>query len=315
MTVTVDLLCVGYGAGALGAAVLAARRNWSVMYVDALPAPRLPRASDRRQSPWTRALADRWGLDDLSPETRAYVKEMTVDLTAPDTAKATQRLSITKLERPAPPYRPSSGAVPPFHGARLRTWARQCLTEPTGLISSHVCLPGTFSARSISGQEIEVSDIVSLPRTGLGEADLHAWLLGHARAQRVQIIGGEALHELLFQDGHPAGGIIDGPAGKRVVWTRHGVVLGIGTSSAPHRSEHPGAQLPAGTRLCLISRSASRFSRLELIGDQDLPSPRLRTPARRNRPQSAIHHDQHAHSGVDISRPRRWQLSHRRATW
>ncbi|MET0899534.1 MAG: hypothetical protein ABWY45_16625 [Mycobacterium sp.] len=311
MTITVDMLCVGHGAGTLGAAVLAARRNMSVMYVDSLPGPRLSRVPDRPLSPWTRALADRWELNALSPETRSYLTELTIDLAAPDAAAATGTpIPVMDLDRQAPQRVLSSGAVPPFRGAQLRTWARQCLAARTGLVSSQVWLPGTINARLLFGPEIEVTDIMSLPETGLSAADLDDWLLDHAREHRVQI-GGMGLRELLFQDGHPAGAIIDGPTGRRVVWTRHGVMLGTGSVSAPTELSRPSVQLPAGTRLCLVSRYASRFYQLELVRDQDLPS--SHRPTCRNLPRSARQHrNRLVHRGCDVSRPRRWQLSHRR---
>jgi hypothetical protein len=313
MTITVDLLCVGYGAGTLGAAVLAARHNMSVIYVDSLPGPRVTRTSDRLPSPWVRAFADRWGLDALSPETRSYLTELTVDLPAPDAARETAtEIPVINLDRQPPPRSLTSGTVPPFRGARLRTWAKECLAAHTGLLSSRLRLPGTITTRMLSGTEIEVSDIMPLPETGLAGVELHDWLLGHAHEHRVQMIGGMRLRELLFQDGHPAGGIVDGPTGRRVVWTRRGVVLGTGTPAGPPDSGRPSVHLPAGTRLCLTSRQASRFYRLELVRDHDLPSPRRRTPACRNLPRSAKRYrDRLVHDGSEVSPPRRWRPSHR----
>lgn len=271
MTVTVDVLSVGSGSGVLGAAVSAARAGMSVMYTDLFSAR--PHAGQTAALPlsWSGVLLQRWGVQTLDRHTHAYLDEVTADIGDPDLTAELEGVTVTELR---PGLRREDGSVAPFRGAQLRNWSRQCLTATTGVISTRVTLPGAVKIRSASGEAIEVSDIVAMPEEGIGEVDLHSWLLGRAREYGVQIVTGQGLHRLLFADDQVFGGIIDTPSGSQVVRSRHGVLLGTGIRD--HRLPRPA--LPcARTRLCLSSRNASRFARLELVPDQELPSRRPST--------------------------------------
>lgn len=287
MPVTVDVLCVGSGAGTLAAAVAAARAKMSVLYVEALPGQPPSGKTVFREPSWTDVLCQRWGVDALVPKTRTYLDELTADLGKPALAPPPEPLVITELARPAPSEFSSSGAVPPFYGSNVRTWARQCIHSTTGVVSTRVSLPGAIKVKTASREAIELHEVAALPGNGLGEFELHAWLLNCAREHEVQIVTGSGLSQLLFEEGQVVGGIIDTPSGNRVVNTRHGVMFGTGPSDTPDQGLEPRATLPAGTRLYLSSRRASRFSRLELVRDEDVPPSAGRPSVSLHRPAAA----------------------------
>lgn len=277
MAIDVDVLCVGSGPGALGAAVLAARANLSVMYTEAF-SERLWSDTPLETPPsWTGVLLERWGVQNLDRQTRTFLDQATADVGEPDTADP-EGVGVTELEPMSWFPDPRAGApVPPFNGARLRAWTRQCLASGAGVLSTRVTLPGAVRVRTTSGDAIEVGDIIPIPDDGLGEIDLHTWLLGRARQHGVHVMDGHGLQRLLFSENQVFGGIIDTPSGSEVVHCRHGVMLGTGSrrTGLGHRALARTAD--TRTRLCLSTRKASRFCRLELVPEHDPPlRPRAR---------------------------------------
>ena len=221
---------------------------------------------------WPDVLAARWGATEpLDSMTRAYLDEMTADFGRPQTEPPPERLSITEIQPVQPLEHNGSGAVPPFYGSRLLAWGRQCLDADTGLISTRAGLPGAVRILSKEGEAIEVSDVGPVPRNGLHQTDLHDWLLDRAYERGVEVVTEASLRRLLISEGRVVGGVIGSPTGNRVVSVRYGVMLGTGTHDADSRWTTFGTTLPAGTRLCVNTRRASKFCSLALLREDDVP--------------------------------------------
>jgi hypothetical protein len=269
--IEVDLLCVGSGDGALAAAIAAAKSTLSVYFTERslrwLPSPN---PNHPNAQPWPDELTARFGVDILDQATTSYLEALTEDLGIWEVAAPVRQLAPAAVRRSVPPAGSAhTGFVPPFYGSALRTWARECLQSTNSVLSTRVALPGMVNAQSNSGERIELADIAVLPTDGLAESALHCWLLARARACGVQTDAGGTLHRLLFENDEVVGAVILEPTGPRFVRTRYGVILGIGVPPMGPTSEQHSRKLPGGMKVCLVSRYASRFSRLELIPDRE----------------------------------------------
>lgn len=272
MTATVDLLCVGSGAGTLGAAVAAARSGMSVMYVCGRPQQSPTIAQPAPELSWADVLSQRWGIEAPAPQTNYYLNELTADLGGPEAATFSEGIDIVEFEGSAPIERSGTGPIPPFYGSRVRTWALRCMRSTSGVVFTDISLPGAVKLRDASNEAIEVNDIAVLPRERLEEIHVRSWLLDHARQHGVQMTLGTGLQELVFDDGQVVGAILNGPYGHDMVLASHGVMLGTGSPRpAPGRAIGPQTPHPPAARLCLNSRPASRFFRLEVVVDQEAP--------------------------------------------
>ena len=83
--------------------------------------------------------------------------------------------------------------------------------------------------------------------------------------ERGVTIQGSAVQRLLFSDGHPVGAVLETADGIREVRASSGVLMGTGnTTTDDVLARYPASVLREGM-LSLVSRSASRFARLELL--------------------------------------------------
>lgn len=297
MTTTVDVLCVGTGAGPLAAAAAAARHGMSVLYARPTTAPPPERQSIGHRMTWAELFAARWGAEPLDLLTRGYLDEMTAGFGRPRSELPPEPLAVTEIQPVQPAERTSTGAVPPFFGAGLQAWGRHCLDADTGLISTRAGLPGTVRILSAEGEAIEVSDVGPVPRNGLRRHDLHDWLLNCASERGVEMVAQSNLRRLLISEGRVVGGVIGSPTGNRVVSARYGVMLGIGSREAGSPSTTSATMLPAGTRLCVSTRQASKFCSLALLREDDVP------PANTRRgPSNLRFRDESDEAGSDRNR-------------
>jgi hypothetical protein len=269
--IEVDLLCIGSGDGALAAAVSAAKAKLSVQFAMQPLTGLNPRVTAAHgQRPWSAALEERFGVEISDCETISYLDALTADLGTEAAAAAPRRLVANGFQRSEPQPRSTAGTfVPTFFGSTLRTWARDCLQSTDSVVSTQVTMPGMADARSDTGKAVEIAEIGALPSDGIAESALRNWLLGRAREYGAEISTDSMLHRLLFEEDQVVGAVVLEPAGRRVVRTRYGVVLGTGAPPDTATPVHPGL-LPGGTRVYLVSRYASRFGRMELVPAQDV---------------------------------------------
>ncbi|WP_167107105.1 FAD-binding protein [Mycobacterium sp. DL592] len=239
----VDVICAGSGPGALAHAILCADLGLSVVFADAV-------------SP----------ADLADEDTLEYLQAMIDDLGSLPRVPGNLELPLTRAV-PEPPVTPKKGkhaTIAPFVGSRLRDWALQCAVSPFGVIYSGVP-DGMIPMRSESGTAIRAAVLGGYrPNADRPGPALAAWLAEQAREREIEG-DGAAIQRLVFEDGRVAGAAIEGPSGVRLVRALEGVALSTGPMPG-------GAEWPAQPELrdidvqvAIVSRSASRFGRVELL--------------------------------------------------
>ncbi len=265
--VNVDLLCIGSGPAGLAAAIAAADRGMTAWIADTDGAP-LPGRQNAGDT-WVDVLQHRWGTEAFSEFTAWYLHILTKELPSPRSASAT----LYQPNRVTPVVTPrcrEDGTVEPFIGAELTGWAFDCLHSRYGFICSRIDRDAATELR-LDGRPIDVVAAASLPARQLSESHLEQWLLGQARKRGVTIGQAAPVRQLLFSGGQIVGARIhtlDG--GSLEVRARREVLI----STAGRQPDIPLPRYPvsADTRVdvSLVSRSASRFGRIEfLTGAED----------------------------------------------
>jgi hypothetical protein len=214
---------------------------------------------------WTTLLQRRWSVEEFNSSTNDYLEELTSSLGPPAHAKASRHLPIGTVETFADKKADPTQAVPPFHGADLATWARECLTSPFGLMLSRVSSPMLTSMRKVDGPTIRAGLIAPVPTSRSREMTVRQWLSGLAREKGVTVQESCAVRRLIFHDGQLVGAVFDTPDGVRTVRTRRGVLLGTSCSAGDDTLAILPMALGSDTTLCVVGRPASRFARLEFL--------------------------------------------------
>jgi FAD binding domain-containing protein len=202
------------------------------------------------------------GGDVSDSETNDYLLALSPDLEP-------LRLGVLEADVPISVVKESpveqGRTVPPFLGARLHEWAARCLASPYGFLHTRVSDWRTTTLRTAEGELIEVAEIgcMSPDPENVGGSVLD-WLTAQARDRGIETQPGCSLHRIVFEEGEVVGAVLTTPGGPLAIRTRHGVTVATGgpTNAAPPQqpSEADGA-----LRVCLVSRHASRFGRLELL--------------------------------------------------
>ncbi|MDO3635669.1 hypothetical protein [Mycolicibacterium arseniciresistens] len=255
----VDVVCVGGAVGGLASAMIAVDAGAEV-FVATAPPP----VDDDVVAPPPSYLERGWLThapeDD---ETREYFAELSEDLATLDPVAGDMELP-TRVVRAQTRDERDGRWVEPFYGGRLRKWATQCLRSPYGLLHSRVADWQTTTMRTPAGRAIEVKPLgpVGTAGTVLSLAD---WLGGQAHDRQISIHTGVALQRVVFEDGEVAGVVVDGVDGPHAVRARHGVTIAPADSHAVAIGRRPLQGYEGYQQLCLVSESASRFARLELL--------------------------------------------------
>jgi choline dehydrogenase-like flavoprotein len=262
----VDILCIGSGSAGLAAGIAEADAGLKVLVVE------LNRevASPTRQvgasvESWTTLLQRRWGVDEFNSSTNNYLEELTSSLGPPAHGKVSRQLPIGTVETFADVKVDPTQAVPPFHGADLAKWARECLTSPFGLMLSRVSSPRLTPMRKVDGPTIRAGRIAPVPTSRSRDMTVRQWLSELAREKGVTVQESCAVQRLIFHDGQLVGAVFDTPEGARTVRARRGVVLGTSCSAGDDALSMSPMAPGGGTTLCLVGRPASRFARLEFL--------------------------------------------------
>lgn len=239
----VDVICAGSGPGALAQAIVWADLGLSVLVADAV-------------NP----------VDLADDDTVAYLQAMIDDLGLVSHSSQDLGLAVTRAvpEPPATPKKGRHATIAPFIGSRLRDWAVQCQASPFGVIYSAVP-DGMTPMRTESGQAIRAAILGTYrPDADRPGPALVDWL-GRQAEERDIHIEGAGLQKLIFEDGRVAGAAIEDSSGTRLVRALDGVALSTGPT--PVSSDWPVQPelLDTELQVAVVSRSASRFGRVELL--------------------------------------------------
>lgn len=268
-----DMVCTGSGAAGLASAIAGADLGGDVFVAAAPPGEPIHHAGDGPTDDIAvpvRAHADRlhpWLDADVSDfETAEYLAALSSDLgpLALGVDDADLPISVVR-DAPVEP----GLKVAPFYGARLREWAARCLASPYGFLHTRLSDWWTTTLHTIDGETIEVAEIgsMTIDSDNAGEA-LFQWLADQAHDRGIDIRPNCALQRIVFEEGEAVGAVFTTPEGPLAVRARYGVTV---ASSARVDSPPPHQEASAGGgswRVCLVSRQASRFGRVELLTSQ-----------------------------------------------
>ena len=244
----VDLVSVGSGAGGLATAIVAVDGGETVFV-----------AQSRRRG------AYRFGIEVSDHDTNTYLDAVTeVARTARAHARSAD-LPVRMVDAVPPGGLGCNrrGVVEPFVGADLGNWAADCVAAPHSVLYSRVTDRHMAPVRSVSGEKIEAAVIGSLD-ADRDEWAIDDWLSAQAKTRGIDVHEDSSLERLVFVDGRVVGAVVMTPDGLCAVSGRRGVVVASGT----HRLGGAAAdRTPAQTPLqvCVVSKTASRFGRVELL--------------------------------------------------
>jgi hypothetical protein len=260
----VDVLCIGAGLAGLAAAIAAADAGQSVFVAE----PRrlsLQGGAVTEAETWATVIRRYWGADEVDEPTVEYLHKLTCDLEPPRRSHPHNELPIGSVESFDEATFDPRKPVPPFYGHEMADWARDCLTSPYGLVFSRLTPVSMSQVRMQDGAMIRAGVVVQIPQTRRSGMTLRQWLQDMAKERGVTVHSSCAVERLLFSDGHPTGAVLETADGIREVRARSGVLMGTSNSTADDVIARYPASILLDGRLSLVSRSASRFARLELL--------------------------------------------------
>lgn len=255
----VDLVSVGSGAGGLAAAIAAADAGQTVFVAQL--APRGPQYGHPPGAP-----SRRLRIEVADAQTSAYLDAVTEILPGrPHARPVDVPVRVVRDAKPlAHGCNPRRNTVASFVGARLGQWTAECLAASHCAVYSQVTDRNMTAMRSEDGDKFEAAVVGSLspgvPHDGRAIAD---WLADQARSRAVDVHPAAALDRLVFEDGRVVGAVVRTQDGTCAVAARRGLVVSTGGLPGPVDGDRLSAPTPV--QVCLVSRIAGRFARLELL--------------------------------------------------
>ena len=283
----VDVVCTGAGAAGLATAISVGVLGGEVFIADCSAGAPVPAGGDGMH-PWLGT-----GVGDT--ETDAYLASLSSDL-------GPFRRSVRDIAVPIsvvhqPPLA-SGRNVAPFVGSRLRDWAARCLASSYGYLYTRVANWHTTTLHTADGELIEVAEIGSITPDpfDVGGSVLD-WLTAEAHDRNVAIEPDCALQRIVFEDGYAVGAVFTTSDGTLAIRARNGVTV-VAPSSPNVRATAPRQPFTddATMRVCLVTRYASRFGRVELLTSNPLARCAPSTCGPANRALHVNMHETQAHS-------------------
>lgn len=244
-----DVVCVGAGLGVLAYAISCVDRDQDVL------------------------LADTGSLMDVSDgATHDYINNWIDGIGPLIHHSYDPELPLTRVA-PAHPVSVKQGKVDSFYGAQLQQWAIQCVMSPYGVLCTDLPDAGMRVMRTEAGESIQAAVIGAYPcDPGHQERqELSRWLDEQANARGISRDSAMVAHRLIFERGRVAGIELVTPTSSLLVQARHGVAFCIqprGSDLPADISRCPAETFAGVAQLAVVGRSASRFTRLELLAGQ-----------------------------------------------
>ncbi|WP_199255183.1 hypothetical protein [Mycolicibacterium mengxianglii] len=247
----VDVICTGRGRLVAAVAAAAERAGLDVMLADG---PAADAGSDPEHLDAVLGITDE--------ETVAYLRALTADFTP---LPAVEADIVTRVVdgplRPELPKRP----IGTFDGATLRDWGMACVSSPYGVLYTRVFDPVvSASYAGVDGPvEAAVLDTIDIDPDRATDS-VERWLTSLEGTPDGVPVAAGSFQRLVFDNGLVVGAVVESPTGARTVRARHGVMLSFGDGV---RQSGNGADLNLRetAQVALVSRTASRFARLELL--------------------------------------------------
>lgn len=252
----VDIVSIGRGPGALAAAVGASRGGLKVFIADVAVGDGGNADAD--------GLSGRLGVTD--PDTVEYFASLTEDVVPLTRCADPGQLPMRTVDGLLP-AEPGRGLIPTFVGSALRGWADRCLASPYGLLYTDIVRPSMTVTYTSAGAKINAAVIGSIKVVdGQLTQGLDDWLAENADEFDISEPASSALQRLVFDDaGQVVGAVIDTPTGPRAVRARRGVIMETGAAEAAPSWTADGLDNAVSVKVALVTRTASRFARLELL--------------------------------------------------
>ncbi len=282
----VDVVCTGSGVAGLASAISVVDIGGEVFVAGsrgdlAASSARVRPRSDRLH-PWL-------GVDVGDSETNEYFAALSSDLGPLSRSAWDVDVPIRVVREPVSVD--SRGTVAPFIGSRLRDWAARCLSSPYGYLYTRVSDLRSTTMHSSDGEVIEVAEIGSMtPAPDDVGASVFDWLTTQARDRRIEVRPGSSLQRMVFEEGAVVGAVFTTPDGPLAVRARHGVIVATGGPQLSTAARHQLAG-DAALRVCLVSQTASRFGRVELLTSEALAQSAPPTCRAVNRPLHVSLHE------------------------
>lgn len=228
---TVDVLCVGTGPGVLGYGLFCAANDLDVLIIES---------------------------DELDPQTAQWRNAMVEDLGGVD---PTVELSLIRADPAARERINDRTKLEPFVGEELRKWSAGCLASAFGVMFTEV--PDLEPMRTTDGRSIVAGEVGAYR---FGDRPPGALLAGWLREQADGLFGPatDRLDGLVTENGRIAGVILSTDDGPRLIAAAKGLAIPVGAvpDRWPEQPELDGLKCD----VAVVSRTAGRFARLELLG-------------------------------------------------
>jgi hypothetical protein len=245
----VDVVCTGSGVGCLATAIAVADLGGEAFVAN--PAS--------RPSPHPRL-----GVDVEDFETNEYLAALSSDLAPVNRSRWDVDVPIRVVHQLVPAD--AGRQVAPFVGARLRDWAARCLASPYGYLYTRVFDGQAETLHTSDGESLEIAELGSMTpdRDDVGRS-VTEWLTAQVNERRIEAHSGCSLQRIVFEEGAAVGALFTTPDGPVAIRARLGVMVATG---GPPLTTAVRQQLQTGeaeVRVCLVSHTASRFGRIELL--------------------------------------------------
>jgi hypothetical protein len=245
----VDVVCTSAGVACLARAIGVADQGGEVIVANTAGRP----------SPHPR-----FGVDVQDFQTNEYLAALSSDLAPLNRSRWDVDVPIRVVHQlvPADTRRP----VAPFVGARLRDWAARCLASPYGYLYTRVFDGQAETLHTSDGESLEIAELGSMTpdRDDVGRS-VTEWLTAQVNERPIEAHPGWSLQRIVFEEGDAVGAVFTTPDGPAAIRARLGVMVATGGPLLTTAVRQRLLTGEAEVRVCLVSHTASRFGRIELL--------------------------------------------------